>query len=288
MALTVAHNTSFTTAAHLYYLHIEKRRDDSQDHRHQAERAVVMAFLSIMLHLAKDLIPSSCSLILGCDVASVWAIQRSFFVATLSGIHGGQLWEMPLLFCEILEKGSQTELELLRGAFSFLRKLQTIAGVAELISFPNITELVFDNASENTGIHNGLGFLFLRAREQEWKETAKEGSLPPCALKGCDDHIANLISAEFGRRVAQFLKEKKRFSLIVTGKKQMKDCASACATKYAKTLFRGNESRIFSEFTRRLCGIHPPGMKKLTLYESFILTDYFFSTSSGRCTLCPN
>lgn len=122
----------------------------------------------------------------------------------------------------------------------------------------DIRQLIFDNASENTGAKGGLGVLFKTEREKDWQKNEMPGQLPNLILKGCDDHIANLASVDFGKRVVEILEEA-GFNSLIVGKASKKDPAAATASKIAKTLLRGPYSRLLHHFCMLLCGRSPHG-----------------------------
>ncbi|KAL6056949.1 Trichohyalin [Balamuthia mandrillaris] len=69
------------------------------------------------------------------------------------------------------------------------------------------TQIVFDLTSTNTGIIGGLGVLLRKKRVEAWQKEHGAGSYPPTELeiKGCDDHIASLISQCFLEKMEQRL-----------------------------------------------------------------------------------
>src|SRR5690606_26698368 len=163
------------------------------------------------------------------------------------------------------------DLKLIQSCFGFLRYLQQQASIplSKQFRMYHVSQMIFDNASENTGKSGGLGVLFQRAREEEWKSVQLPGAeakdtypdksqdLPPCILKGCDDHVANLVSAQFSTRLISLLKDWGLTNLIV-GKHKNQDSAAYVSKKLAKTVLRGPYSRLFREFAFRLCGERPP------------------------------
>ena len=65
----------------------------------------------------------------------------------------------------------------------------------------DIEAIVFDTTSSNTGLDKGLAGLLIEARITEWRKQNREGTVPDLVIKGCEDHILNLMSRDFERAV---------------------------------------------------------------------------------------
>ncbi|KAL6040197.1 hypothetical protein QOT17_025494 [Balamuthia mandrillaris] len=76
-----------------------------------------------------------------------------------------------------------------------------------LMALYHFQQIVFDLTSTNTGIIGGLGVLLRKKRVEAWQKEHGAGSYPPTELeiKGCDDHIASLISQRFLEKMEQRL-----------------------------------------------------------------------------------
>lgn len=60
----------------------------------------------------------------------------------------------------------------------------------------DIEAIVFDTTSSNTGENKGLAGRLRRARNTQWEVQGGEGSCPVLIVKGCEDHILNLMSKD--------------------------------------------------------------------------------------------
>jgi len=71
------------------------------------------------------------------------------------------------------------------------------------VSVVDIEVIVFDTTSSNMGEKGGLAGLLRRAREEEWEEQGRVGILPVLTVKGCEDHILNLMSKDFEKYLVE-------------------------------------------------------------------------------------
>lgn len=60
----------------------------------------------------------------------------------------------------------------------------------------DIEAIVFDTTSSNTGEKGGLAGLLRRAREAKWVELRGVGPVSELKVKGCEDHVLNLMSKD--------------------------------------------------------------------------------------------
>jgi hypothetical protein len=70
------------------------------------------------------------------------------------------------------------------------------------LTVADIEAIVFDTTSSNTGKIKGLAGLLTKARQAAWKEQNKLGSLRKLMVKGCEDHILNLMSKDYEKFLA--------------------------------------------------------------------------------------
>eukprot|EP01088_Endostelium_zonatum_P004672 TRINITY_DN1597_c0_g2_i1.p1 TRINITY_DN1597_c0_g2~~TRINITY_DN1597_c0_g2_i1.p1 ORF type:complete len:733 (+),score=85.47 TRINITY_DN1597_c0_g2_i1:793-2991(+) len=212
-----------------------------------------------------ELIPKSKNLVIGTDGSGTWACGRSFFSIEVSGVYNNQVWNMPGLFMEVVSKTGQAQLDIMKQLFSFWRHYQKLAAIPDKdqVYSKDVSQIIFDNASDNTGSYNGLGKLFQDERQREFealKTTHRWTNLTSLTIKGCDDHCSNLASKLFGEKVVQYLQYWGYHNLII-GKNTKKDAAAYLAFKFTKTIIRGPHSRVFSEFCNRLCGSSPSAFR---------------------------
>ena len=67
----------------------------------------------------------------------------------------------------------------------------------------DIKAIVFDTTSSNTGDKKGLAGLLKNARENEWRQQRKEGEPSKLIVKGCEDHLMNLMSKDYEKYLVE-------------------------------------------------------------------------------------
>lgn len=95
-------------------------------------------------------------------------------------------------------------------AIEYFRSIQLKLGVKEsdLLYIYRFQSIVYDNTNCNTGATGGLGVLIENKRIEEWEAHFSNNSGPSLFLKkGCDDHIASLISNGFRQFISLYAKE---------------------------------------------------------------------------------
>lgn len=118
-------------------------------------------------------------------------------------------------------------------------------------------EIVFDNTGSNTGLQ-GLHGLLEKARRERWESYGKQRGEPWVELnvKGCDDHICNLVSKELEKRLCI---RWSNWGFGGDGKRHPVSGAVIHMTKRLTSHFR----RAFKAFLREN-GIKPFGMTRIS------------------------
>ena len=99
------------------------------------------------------------------------------------------------------------------------------------ITVVNIEAITFDTTGSNTGDNKGLAGLLRKAREEEWKKQNQLGIVPQLLVKGCEDHILNLMSVDYERHLV----ETAPTNLIIKGKHRATDIVQLLIFKVGRT-----------------------------------------------------
>jgi len=111
------------------------------------------------------------------------------------------------------------------------------------VSVVDIEVIVFDTTSSNMGEKGGLAGLLRRAREEEWEEQGRVGILPVLTVKGCEDHILNLMSKDFEK----YLVETSNPTLTLGQKHRATDLVQLLIEKIRK------RKRSYRHYGKRIC-----------------------------------
>jgi hypothetical protein len=127
----------------------------------------------------------------------------------------------------------------------------------KLTEIYHFVEIVFDNTGSNTGLQ-GLHGLLEKARRERWESYGKQRGEPWVELnvKGCDDHICNLVSKELEKRLCI---RWSNWGFGGDGKRHPVSGAVIHMTKRLTSHFR----RAFKAFLREN-GIKPFGMTRIS------------------------
>ena len=124
--------------------------------------------------------------------------QRNPIAIRLGGVYENSPtpWSFPFHFCEPGDHKAETQLNEIQKLLETVNLFNEGKG-ARKITVVDIEAIVFDTTSSNTGKKKGLAGLLTKARQREWKEQNKPGTVPKLVIKGCEDHILNLMSRDF-------------------------------------------------------------------------------------------
>ena len=156
-------------------------------------RGAVQSHLSLMYSIAERMSKSK-ELWFALDGAGAKR-NRDFLAILFGGTDvNGELWSEVVEFKEISgQSGAENELNILLSVVSTIQEMQKEMGLS-VTALYHFTSCVYDNASVNTGDHNGLGKLFIDKRKEAWEADGLVGDLPDFLAIGCIDHIMNLVS----------------------------------------------------------------------------------------------
>lgn len=167
---------------------------------------------------------SQCSdLFLMVDGSGTGTAQRSFFLVYLGGTFKGEHWSAPFGLLELVYKGAAVDLIAIQAVLASVQEQQMLSNTS-VTTIVHFMSIMFDNCSENMGRWTGLG-----ERIEQWRALEYESySLPPSrytpiCIKGCTDHIVNIISRTFETVLAESAK-----SPLLTGKKKDRHVATTC------------------------------------------------------------
>jgi len=121
--------------------------------------------------------------------------ERNPISIHLAGVQNVCPWSFPFHFCEPGDHKAATQLQEIKKMLhdvNFFNEGKDL----KRVSVVDIEAIVFDTTSSNTGKKKGLAALLKRAREEEWQTQGGVGPVPELIVKGCEDHILNLMSKD--------------------------------------------------------------------------------------------
>jgi len=125
--------------------------------------------------------------------------HRELMALLFAGVQGELGWEEKASLVELRGHQAQVQVEIIRKLLQELNVYQQLLGVSQTKIY-HITSLTADNTGSNTG-KNGVRGLLEKERQRVWFEEGKNGECQPLVFKGCEDHIVNLASNEFEKRL---------------------------------------------------------------------------------------
>jgi len=173
----------------------------------------------VEIGMAEDVITSvllskSIDLLISIDCTTTWW-GRKFVAVLFGGIDKtNQPWMKLVDLWEGIDHTAETQVEVIIETLNRLQQYQE-QHKTQLWEFKSI---VFDNTSENTGWKNGVAARLERKRQQMWQEKHSQEQLSPMIVKGCIDHMANLVTADFKRRLTHALQFWNCSELLKDGK----------------------------------------------------------------------
>lgn len=174
------------------------------------------------------------------DGSGTTKLQRSFFAIHFGGYYGDQKWSSLFGLFELVEKGAQIDIKAIQAMLSTVQEIQRQKGycITNLYDFKSIT---FDNCSENTGRKAGVGVLLQDLHKHAFdidpRAKAVQLTYKPLILKGCSDHIVNLVSRDIESAIVAELKRQKKMHLV-----QSDQCLATTVliNLYSKVIFNIN------------------------------------------------
>lgn len=126
--------------------------------------------------------------------------QRNLTELEFGGLHlENGTWSYLVNLQEMPKGGPEMELKMIINTIAHFRGIQDSMKLngrrVNIIQFESIT---YDNTAANTGRWSGLGALLGKYRRDQCR-----GESLPFLRKGCDDHVANLISKHYRRRLGE-------------------------------------------------------------------------------------
>lgn len=171
-----------------------------------ARRALVEYALCVKFVIA-HLLSYSEDLFLGFDATSTY-FNRNFLEIHVGGYNmlHKQLWIRPIAIVEFLPHDATTQTQLIINAIQQLNDLQQQINT-KITKLYNFISMSSDNENLNKGALNGVITKLNQEQRRQYEEGKASGQeivIPYRDLieKGCSDHIINLISKEFHRRIA--------------------------------------------------------------------------------------
>ncbi len=167
---------------------------------------------------------AQCSdLFLMVDGSGTGTAQRSFFLVYFGGTIEGKHWSAPFGLLEFVYKGAEVDLIAIQAVLASVQEQQILSNtsVTSIVHFMSVT---FDNCSENMGRWTGLGERIEQWRASEYESYALPSSrYTPICIKGCTDHIVNIISRTFEAVLAD-----SAGPALLSGKKKDRHVATTC------------------------------------------------------------
>ena len=195
--------------------------------------------------------------------------ERNPIAIRMTGIEGEVPWSFPIRFCEPGDHKAKTQLREIEQTIRDINHFNTGKGLPSLSVF-DIEAITFDTTSSNTGKKKGLAGLLTAARKEEWENQNREGEVPELVVKGCEDHLINLMSKDY----EEYLVTNASKNLIIKGKHRATDIVQLLINKVART------RRSFRDFMSRKFGITKMTIPRISntrfLCLSFIFKFGFF------------
>jgi hypothetical protein len=82
-----------------------------------------------------------------------------------------------------------------------LEQISILAGYTPTLTLLDIDAIVFDSTSSNTGLHFGLSGCINKKRKELYSAGGREGEPPELVIHKCEDHILNLISSDYEKKL---------------------------------------------------------------------------------------
>ena len=192
--------------------------------RDTVARSLVEVMLSIETEIAYRLSFSK-SIYIACDCSGD-KYQRNCFALKIGGLdtkNQNNKWSFPIRLVELFGNGhtARAQCEVIQKCFYDLNVIQKKLDCHETKLY-EIQLLVCDNTFSNIG-ENGVRGVLNQLRKLEWqKESIEVQEKFPFAdliTKGCDDHISNIVSHEFEKRICQLTTNWSMNHFLSVGKK---------------------------------------------------------------------
>lgn len=185
-----------------------------------AQQCLIEALLSTWFYYA-ELFTTSKSLFICVDGYSCGE-QRNFFAVEFGGFNQkNEIWRILYCLYEGPCAGAEIETNQIIAGLKSVQDFQRRLGIKEITTLCDFESITFDNAAINTGKNNGIFARLNALREEEWKALPSKINKPykPLAFKGCSDHIMNLISTNYNKKLVE-LSEKWKTEVFLSTRSQ--------------------------------------------------------------------
>jgi hypothetical protein len=184
---------------------------DSTSKRFRKMRAIAIGGLisRSKIDVDKDIFTDE---VLDDDTIETEADGVSSIIITGSDGHTYEFWETVLELDDVIDQTGKGTVNKIIQAFNEINDIQRNLGL-KITTICSIDSIVYDNASENTGKITGVGVELNAARK------LIEPNCADIVLKGCYDHILNLVSKSFQKKYNEYIEanNSKFNNLLVNG-----------------------------------------------------------------------
>ncbi len=222
--LVTSANNSLRAAGKSYAIAVD---DMSRQASHNVTTSCLIELGLVIYQYSCEKLAKSSDLLMMVDGSGTGTGQRSFLLVHFGGTYENKTWSAPFGLLEINDKGAEVDCAAIQSVLESVRCVQREKLNIQPTSILHFKSITFDNCEENTGRWNGLGARLERWRTAEHKKVDEPKPYKALLMKGCSDHIANIVSKSFEKAIVQVVKQTGQESYL-SGVKKDRHVATTC------------------------------------------------------------